>query len=554
MATGLIKTNKTIYVIDGDPFEVIDEGARAGIASLKEELNDNVSDLKSAIAYPQGAISEISKIISLPLCRDNWNLTTGEPWVENVNYKFIDGLIEPTSTLYVCCTNDNYNLFYLKYEKDGTYVSWAFANATFGASRCFLSADYNYRIAITQKNNTIDPPTIDDAKYILIWEISEGQYANLYRPQTYLTDRCIDRNKRKSHDGELTLTWVVENRRLGNGTIIENPSNHNMITTIEMIDCTEESLFICNDSIGDLFLIVYNPDGTYKEYYAAADKFHAQYGWLPQGYKYYPLVTTGEITEQFNIRIFSNKKSIIHVPSELKKIKAACEFAKDGDCIHIANGTYNEDVSVFTKNVTIIGESRDYTIIKTTTDKYSQPPLEISKGEVRNLTLYADDTNRASDEQEDHAYAVHVDFLQLIGNTVRFVNCKFFAKNNSAVGVGLRNNSTIFFNNCEIVSQNSYGIFAHTQTNPEQTGSNQNIEIDSCVVESKTLAKCVSLMSALGSGNDGKYISYNTIYKANGIAPTDYDRKTYQNTGGTFEIDQFSFGNNVSHMNGNNHN
>lgn len=51
MATGQIKTNKTTYIIDGDTFEPIDEGARAGIASLKEDTSESVGDLKSALDY-----------------------------------------------------------------------------------------------------------------------------------------------------------------------------------------------------------------------------------------------------------------------------------------------------------------------------------------------------------------------------------------------------------------------------------------------------------------------------------------------------------------------
>ena len=517
-------------------------------------IGGELTDLKSTIVYPNGAIEEISGIKSYPFCRNNWNLTTGEPWTENANYKFIDGLIVPTSTLYVCCTNDNYNMFYLKYNKNGTYVSWAFVEATFRTHHAYLSKDYNYRIAITQKNNTIDPPTLEDAKYVLIWEIPEEEYANLYKPQTYLTDRSIYRKKKLNHDGELELTWIRENRRLGDGTIIENPSNHNMITTIEMIDCTTSPLFIVNDSNGDLFLIKFNSNGTYNSYTSAADAYGKQWGWLEQGYYYYPLVTTGDISEQFKIRVFSSIKSEIRVPSDMKKIQAACDFAKDGDTILISNGTYAEDVSVYTKNVNLIGESRDYTIIKTTVDKYSKPPLEIAKGCVQNITFYSDDTDRASGESEDHSYAVHIDYVETIGNTVTLLNCKLYAKNNSALGVGLRNNGKIKCVNCEFVSTNSYGIFAHTQVNPEQIGTNQYIEIDNCVIESETLNKCVSLMSALGSGNDGHYVSYNSIYKADGNAPTDYDRKTYQNTGGTFDIDPFSFGNNVSHMNGNKHN
>lgn len=42
MATGQIKTNKTTYIVDGDTFEPIDEGARAGIASLKEDLTQGL--------------------------------------------------------------------------------------------------------------------------------------------------------------------------------------------------------------------------------------------------------------------------------------------------------------------------------------------------------------------------------------------------------------------------------------------------------------------------------------------------------------------------------
>lgn len=46
MATGQIKTNKTTYIIEGDTFEPIDEGARAEIASLKEETTEEIASLK----------------------------------------------------------------------------------------------------------------------------------------------------------------------------------------------------------------------------------------------------------------------------------------------------------------------------------------------------------------------------------------------------------------------------------------------------------------------------------------------------------------------------
>lgn len=143
-------------------------------------------------------------------------------------------------------------------------------------------------------------------------------------------------------------------------------------------------------------------------------------------------------------------------------VTEAVANAKSGDVIYIYKGVYeNEVIEAWGKNISLVGFDARNTIIRNATDNYETPPLEISIGSVSNLTFEASNAETAK-----KAYAVHVEHDSLTNGNLTFTNCIFKAASNSAVGVGLRPNCIVEFNNCTFeVGNNLNALFFHDSAN-----------------------------------------------------------------------------------------
>lgn len=142
-----------------------------------------------------------------------------------------------------------------------------------------------------------------------------------------------------------------------------------------------------------------------------------------------------------------------------KTIAAAVQDAKDLDTILIYPGTYTEAIDSVRKNLNFVGIDKYQCIWEYPNGDYNDPPLEIVWGSVQNLTIHATHTDNPT---ANKAYCLHCDFQShqgIIGGYLHCYNVRFINEDYKAVGIGLRGQATIEFENCEFISNADYEAF-----------------------------------------------------------------------------------------------
>ena len=186
-----------------------------------------------------------------------------------------------------------------------------------------------------------------------------------------------------------------------------------------------------------------------------------------------------------------NKIRTVGSGQEYNTITAAISAASDGDVILIFPGTYHEAVARTAKILNIIGVSRDDCILEYGNGDYADPPLEMAKGVLKNLTIHA--TQEAvSNETYGKACALHVDFQSsgVIGGSFYAENVTFINDDYRTVGLGTRGNANIEFVNCEFVSKASYeALYAHDANKTSYDISNQSLVFRNCTFKNNSDTK-----------------------------------------------------------------
>lgn len=171
-------------------------------------------------------------------------------------------------------------------------------------------------------------------------------------------------------------------------------------------------------------------------------------------------------------------------------IKDACDAAHDGDTIYIMPGTYKESVICYDKEVRIKGYSRDSVILTNDSGNYYASPLYIAKGAVEDLTI-AETASEKDESAIAPAYCVHVDSDPQEGHSLTFKNVCFTNKVAACVGIGLRSNFKLSFQNCEFVSDEGYAVYLHES---QYNGSkNQYAEFIDCIMQSNQAAHAICI-------------------------------------------------------------
>lgn len=124
--------------------------------------------------------------------------------------------------------------------------------------------------------------------------------------------------------------------------------------------------------------------------------------------------------------------------------------------VYISNGEYNEVVEINSKDIALIGESRDGTIIRTTSGRYVDAPVHILHGNVTiaNMTIIADHTGDPNFNYEtvigdnSAAYGIHIDGGTVAGKVV-VKNCTVVSYQSPAFGMGTIPGSVIRIENCD---------------------------------------------------------------------------------------------------------
>lgn len=167
---------------------------------------------------------------------------------------------------------------------------------------------------------------------------------------------------------------------------------------------------------------------------------------------------------KYNAAIFGTESNsngtIYHVGAaqEYQTIASAlAQWAEDNypvATVFIDNGVYKESNTVEGKTIQFIGESRDGTIIHTTSGNYTDPAFNIRHGNVKlkNMTLIADHSENPDFDYETgqglKAYGVHIDGGN-IGGIVTLENCTIMSFQAPAVGTGTIPDSKIRLIDCD---------------------------------------------------------------------------------------------------------
>lgn len=248
-----------------------------------------------------------------------------------------------------------------------------------------------------------------------------------------------------------------------------------------------------------------------------------------------------QISKLLNIKVAQDGTGDYDTVSE------AVEKAIDGSEITIYPGEYYEVIKAYGKNIKLIGIDKEKCIIYNDLDDYYNPPLEISKGYVENLTILSKNSGESSDNS---SYAVHIDDNRLYNSKLLFNNCYIYSDNRSGVGIGLRPNSEVVFENCEIVGKYGAGLFFHNSANENYLGDNQNLLVKNSKILSLSGDKALQYQQCYGEENKAYFTSIGSEYLAN-ESKDDVIKilENYEGEGNNIIITNESNGNNINELN-----
>ena len=208
-------------------------------------------------------------------------------------------------------------------------------------------------------------------------------------------------------------------------------------------------------------------------------------------------------------------------------IQSAIEAAVSGDTIIIEKGVYNEtlDMAKYDKFLHLIGQGTDSTIVTTNGGDYDYPALEVGCGLIENMSFIT--TATVPDPGASIcSYAVHIDYDVSINNSLQFNNCLFKTASQPAVGIGLRENFTLTFNNCTFIA-NASAFYCHEQQASNKR--NQKVILKDCSIKTVGNNSSAMLLQETRSytNNEMILLVQNTIAKRNNSAQPVIDIKEY---------------------------
>lgn len=214
-----------------------------------------------------------------------------------------------------------------------------------------------------------------------------------------------------------------------------------------------------------------------------ANSVQVEYGSASTDYERYMVGLPAEDIIGLDEYIGRVPELVVGSGQRYSKIADAVAAAEDGDTILIMPGTYREAVDCRNKRIRLKGFSRDSVKLIYSNVNYQEPPLEITKGVVEDMTIIADGQGTTGGSG---AYCAHIDFYQEYNETLQFKNVRFYNDalgiGRPCVGIGLRQNFRLSFVNCEFENALGHTIYCHEQQ--ESNKSNQYVEFIDCSVVS----------------------------------------------------------------------
>ena len=181
-------------------------------------------------------------------------------------------------------------------------------------------------------------------------------------------------------------------------------------------------------------------------------------------------------------------------------VTEAVANAKQNDCIFVKNGVYeNEIIKAWSKTLFIIGESKNHVIIKNNTGDYKTPPLEMTSGLLRNLTIIAEANASFTGTP---AYGIHIENNFMQDKTLEIDNCHIVSYVNFAIGCGLRKGCLLDIHDSRLegYSELQGGLYVH------------DTDVDSMVGLQKLRVKNTELLSN-SSNNSAQQLVLQSMHK-----------------------------------------
>ncbi|PKU96221.1 hypothetical protein [Bifidobacterium pseudolongum] len=181
-------------------------------------------------------------------------------------------------------------------------------------------------------------------------------------------------------------------------------------------------------------------------------------------------------------------------------ISAAVAAASDSDEILVYPGVYDESVHAWGKRLRIRGTSKRDCILRHSAMHYADPPLEMSRGELSNLTIIGDDSGTPTDSSR--AYCMHVEDDTAAGASFLVHDVIFINAVHSCVGIGLRNHYTLEFRGCEFhaTGASNAAVYCHDHETSTHGEDDQHLAIIDCSLETAG-GTVIKLQSQEISGN-----------------------------------------------------
>lgn len=306
--------------------------------------------------------------------------------------------------------------------------------------------------------------------------------------------------------------------------------------------------------------------GTVKQVQVPSNAVYATASVVSSG-KNRAYVVYGQINEKTNTPPFYKKSRLkdslmydIVVAKDgsgdFTTVTEAARYAMDGDVVFVKPGIYeDEEIELFGKTISLIGENPYTTIITNDLNTYERPPLEMASGRLENLQFIQSGTGTPTGETGWGAYAMHCESSILADNSLYVKNCIFEAQSVSAVGMGMRKGCDVVFENCRFKSNGSPGFYVHDSHINDYIGV-QNIILKNCISESTGNAHAIRLVSEKKEGTT-VYCSFinNTFADTSAPSVDKYTEGSGAATGNTnmgltnFNLTKLCTGNNIEELN-----
>ncbi len=166
-----------------------------------------------------------------------------------------------------------------------------------------------------------------------------------------------------------------------------------------------------------------------------------------------------------------------------RTISEAVAAASDSDEILVYPGVYDESVHAWGKRVRIRGTSKRDCILTHSALNYADPPLEMSHGELSNMTIRG--TNTGTQTGKNHAYCMHVEDDTCNGSSLYVHDVTFENAVHACVGIGLRNHYTLEFRDCEFhaTGATNEAVYCHDHETSTHGEDDQHLAIIDCSLE-----------------------------------------------------------------------